>query len=257
MKKSILSLLIVPLLLILTSCVIPQTTGITLPSLRGMSQAEIKTELDKLGIKYEFKIKKDQYYSETDYDRFYEYGNGLMAGNVISPDTFLYVWTTPLHLTSNYIDQVKIDFEYKGKDFTDDGVGVVTLERSVDGDTAYFTDLSGDYVKVRFLGVDTPESTRIIEAWGKAASKFTANILNNAKEIVLYQEEQKTDAYGRHLAFVFADGVLVNLYLVQEAYSNSTLSSSSRYFDIFTRASLEVAKTGRRFWGELDPNYGY
>lgn len=257
MKKSILSLLIVPLLLILTSCVIPQTTGITLPSLRGMSQAEIKTELDKLGIKYEFKIKKDQYYSETDYDRFYEYGNGLMAGNIISPDTFLYVWTTPLHLTSNYIDQVKIDFEYKGKDFTDDGVGVVTLERSVDGDTAYFTDLSGDYVKVRFLGVDTPESTRIIEAWGKAASKFTANILNNAKEIVLYQEEQKTDAYGRHLAFVFADGVLVNLYLVQEAYSNSTLSSSSRYFDIFTRASLEVAKTGRRFWGELDPNYEY
>lgn len=257
MKKSILSLLIVPLLLILTSCVIPQTTGITLPSLRGMSQAEIKTELDKLGIKYEFKIKKDQYYSETDYDRFYEYGNGLMAGNIISPDTFLYVWTTPLHLTSNYIDQVKIDFEYKGKDFTDDGVGVVTLERSVDGDTAYFTDLSGDYVKVRFLGVDTPESTRITEAWGKAASKFTANILNNAKEIVLYQEEQKTDAYGRHLAFVFADGVLVNLYLVQEAYSNSTLSSSSRYFDIFTRASLEVAKTGRRFWGELDPNYEY
>lgn len=257
MKKSILSLLIVSLLLILTSCVIPQTTGITLPSLRGMSQAEIKTELDKLGIKYEFKIKKDQYYSETDYDRFYEYGNGLMAGNIISPDTFLYVWTTPLHLTSNYIDQVKIDFEYKGKDFTDDGVGVVTLERSVDGDTAYFTDLSGDYVKVRFLGVDTPESTRIIEAWGKAASKFTANILNNAKEIVLYQEEQKTDAYGRHLAFVFADGVLVNLYLVQEAYSNSTLSSSSRYFDIFTRASLEVAKTGRRFWGELDPNYEY
>lgn len=257
MKKSILSLLIVPLLLILTSCVIPQTTGITLPSLRGMSQAEIKTELDKLGIKYEFKIKKDQYYSETDYDRFYEYGNGLMAGNIISPDTFLYVWTTPLHLTSNYIDQVKIDFEYRGKDFTDDGVGVVTLERSVDGDTAYFTDLSGDYVKVRFLGVDTPESTRITEAWGKAASKFTANILNNAKEIVLYQEEQKTDAYGRHLAFVFADGVLVNLYLVQEAYSNSTLSSSSRYFDIFTRASLEVAKTGRRFWGELDPNYEY
>jgi hypothetical protein len=56
---------------------------------------------------------------------------------------------------------------------------------------------------------------------------------------------------------VFADGVLVNLYLVQEAYSNSTLSSSSRYFNVFTTASLEVSKTGRRFWGELDPNYSY
>lgn len=257
MKKSILTLFIITLLLILTGCVMPQAGGVTLPNLRGMSQAEIKTELDKLGLKYEFKIKKDQYYSESDYDRFYEYGNGLMAGNVINKETFLYVWTTPLNLTGNYIDQVKIDFEYKGKDFTNDGVGIVTLDRSVDGDTAYFTDLSGDYIKVRFLGVDTPESTKTHEAWGKAASKFTANILKNAKEIVLYQEEQKKDAYDRHLAFVFADGVLVNLYLVQEAYSNSTLSSSSRYFDIFTTASLEVSKTGRRFWGELDPNYSY
>ena len=257
MKKRIIVLFIIALLLTLTSCVLPTQGGITLPNLRGKTQEEIKVELDKLGIKYEFKIKKDQYYSDTDYDRFYEYGNGLMAGNVISKDTFLYVWTTPLHLTKNYIDQVKIDFEYNGKDFTNDGVGKVTLIRSVDGDTAHFYDLSGDEVKVRFLGVDTPESTRITEAWGKAASKFTANILKNAKEIVLYQEEKKQDAYGRELAFVFADGILVNLYLVQEAYSNSTLSSSSRYFNVFTTASLEVSKTGRRFWGELDPNYSY
>jgi hypothetical protein len=56
---------------------------------------------------------------------------------------------------------------------------------------------------------------------------------------------------------VFADGVLVNLYLVQEAYSTSTLSGKSKYFEIFTKASIEVSKTGRRFWGELDPNFTY
>ena len=257
MKKRIILLFLIVLVLTLTSCVLPTQGGITLPNLKGKTQEQIKLELDQLGIKYEFKIKKDQYYSDTDYDRFYEYGNGLMAGNVISPETFLYVWTTPLRLTKNYIDQVSIDFEYKGKDFTNDGVGVVTLIRSVDGDTAHFYDLSGDEIKVRFLGVDTPESTRTTEAWGKAASSFTASILTKAKEIVLYQEEKKQDAYGRELAFVFADGVLVNLYLIQEAYSNSTLSSKSRYFDIFTIASLEVSKTGRRFWGELDPNYKY
>ena len=51
MKKSILTLFILVLLLILTSCVIPQGEVVTLPSLRGMSQAEIKTELDKLNVK--------------------------------------------------------------------------------------------------------------------------------------------------------------------------------------------------------------
>lgn len=240
----------------LASCQLP-TTGVTLPNLTGKSQAECKEILDSLNIKYQFKIHNEQYYSEKDYDKFYGYGNNLLSGMVINPGTFLYVYTTPLHLTANYLDQVSIDFDYEGKDFTNDGVGKVTLVRSVDGDTAHFYDLSGDYIKVRFLGVDTPESTKEHEPWGKAASSFTSSILTKAKEIVLYQEEQKTDAYGRHLAFVFADGVLVNLYLVQEAYSNSTLGSKSKYFEIFTKASIEVSKTGRRFWGELDPNFTY
>lgn len=256
MKKRFLIICLLLFSFCLCGCEFP-TTGVTLPNLMGKSQAECKEILDSLNLKYEFKVKKDQYYSEKDYDRFYEYGNGLLSGQIIDPNTYLYVYTTPLHLTANYIDQIKIDFEYEGKDFTDDGVGVVTLVRSVDGDTAHFYDLSGDYVKVRFLGIDTPESTKEHEPWGKAASSFTASVLTSAKEIVLYQEEQKTDAYGRELAFVFADGVLMNLYVIQEAYSNSTLSSKSRYFEIFTKASIEVSKTGRRFWGELDPNFTY
>lgn len=256
MKKKFLLLVVIILCFLLSGCEYVQS-GVTLPNLAGKTQAECKVVLDSLNIKYEFKIKKDQYYSNSDYDRFYEYGNGLMAGNFIDSNTYLYVYTTPLHLTGNYIDQVSIDFEYEGKDFTSDGVGKVTLVRSVDGDTAHFTDLSGDYVKVRFLGIDTPESTIEHEPWGKAASRFTANILNNAKEIVLYQEEQKTDAYGRYLAFVWADGILVNLYVIQEGYSNSTLGSKSKYFEAFITASLEVSKTGRRFWGELDPDFTY
>lgn len=256
MKKKLLLFCIIILCFFLNGCEYI-SGGVTLPNLAGKTQAECKAVLDTLGIKYQFKVKKDQYYSESDYDRFYEYGNGLMAGNVITKDTYLYVYTTPLHLTGNYIDQVSIDFEYEGKDFTTDGVGKVTLARTIDGDTGHFYDLSGDYVKVRFLGIDTPESTLSHEPWGKAASRFTANLLENAEEIVLYQEEQKTDVYGRYLAFVWADGILVNLYVIQEGYSNSTLGRSSKYFEIFTIASLEVSKTGRRFWGELDPEFTY
>jgi micrococcal nuclease len=59
------------------------------------------------------------------------------------------------------------------------------------------------------------------------------------------------------LAFVWVDGVLLNLELVQQAYTGVSLSSRSKYFEIFTDVENEVMKTGRRYWGELDPDYRY
>ena len=59
------------------------------------------------------------------------------------------------------------------------------------------------------------------------------------------------------MAFVWVDGVLLNLELVQEAFSNATLSADSKYFDIMVSTSLLVKKTGRRFYGEIDTTYNY
>lgn len=48
----------------------------------------------------------------------------------------------------------------------------------VDGDTTQFTSYNGNYtVKVRYLGVDTPESTSEVEEWGRSASLFNKSIL--------------------------------------------------------------------------------
>ena len=38
----------------------------------------------------------------------------------------------------------------------------MTLDSCVDGDTAWFI-IDGERVKVRFLGIDSPESTKIVE----------------------------------------------------------------------------------------------
>ena len=62
--------------------------------------------------------------------------------------------------------------------------------------------------------------------------------------------------YGRYLGFVWVDGVLLNLELVEQAYSNSTLSKS-KYVDYFRLAENNAKITGRRFYGEIDPNYDY
>ena len=85
---------------------------------------------------------------------------------------------------------------------------------------------------------------------------YTKNILQNAKTIVLEAEGARTENYGRYLGFVWVDGVLLNLQIIEEAYSNSTLNNS-KYASYFSTASLEVSKTGRRFFGETDPNYDY
>ena len=200
-------------------------------------------------------------YDDSYYDKFVSYGGGLAIGDIVSNDKTLYVLTTPLHLTKSDISHVKLDAEYEGKSFIDDGIGEVKLVRAVDGDTARFIDpysktMTSDF-SVRFLGIDTPESTIQNEPWGKVASKFTAEKLNNATTIVLEAEGARTESYGRYLAFVWVDGVLLNLEIVQEAYSHSALSSKSKYFQVMIDASFEAKKTGRRIYGERDTTYKY
>ena len=257
MKKILNLLIMIFFLFFLFSC--EETSGetyLTLPNLDGKSRSEISEILERNNIKYSFKFSSDIVNSQLDYDTFVSYNGTLKAGDKINNNYLVYVYTTVLPLRQKTTEKVKMDFTYEGKNFVEDGVGVVTLERSIDGDTAYFYDNKGNYLKVRFLGIDTPESTKEHEAWGKSASNYTAKRLNNAKEIVLESEGARTDTYGRYLAFVWVDGVLLNLELIDQAYSNSKLSDS-KYEEYFSLASNIASKTGRRFFGEIDPDYDY
>lgn len=234
---------------------------VELPNLTGLSRKQISLKLDELKVYYAFKFDSIVCNTQNDYDKFVRYESGLDIGSSVSTDTLIYVYTTPLHLNINNLDKLTLDVDYKNKSFVDDGIGEVVLSRCVDGDTAYFYDRNSttvtEQIRVRFLGIDTPESTYTTDPWGKAASNFTASILNNATTIVLEAEGARTETYGRYLAWVWVDGKLLNLQLVQEAYSNSTTSSSSKYFNIMFETAMLAKKTGRRFYGEIDPNYNY
>lgn len=86
----------------------------------------------------------------------------------------------------------------------------VTFDHLVDGDTAWFN-IDGEKTKVRFLYIDTPESTNEVEPYGKEASEFTENALSNASkiELELNVDGETTDKYNRLLAWVFVDGKLL------------------------------------------------
>lgn len=166
---------------------------------------------------------------------------------IVEQDTNLYTTTT---------DSTEMDFTYEGKDFITDGVGEVSLVSCTDGDTARFSS-GGQTYNVRFLGIDTPESTYRIDPWGKAASEYTCDKLTNAETIVLESEGDRTDGNERYLAWIWYDGKLLNLELVEQAYSKAKGLTGSKYDDLIYGVELDVQQTDRRVWGEIDPDYDY
>lgn len=164
-----------------------------------------------------------------------------------------------IELNTSYTDETALTFAYENTSFIADGIGEVDLARCIDGDTAIFTE-GGQSFSVRFLGINTPESTYKFEPWGKAASEFTCEKLSNASSIVLEfdtSSSERTDGNGRYLGWVWYDGRLLNLELVEEAYTGSKGVGGSKYENLFYTAEFKTQDSDRRIWGEVDPSFDY
>lgn len=151
---------------------------------------------------------------------------------------------------------MSLDVSYTGKEFIADGIGEVTLSHCTDGDTATFT-TGGQDIALRFLGIDTPESTYRFDPWGKAASAYTCDKLENATTLVLQADGDRTDGNGRYLGWVWYDGRLLNLELVEQAYSSSKSATGLIYSSDLYAAELYAQQTKLRVWGEVDPDFDY
>lgn len=157
-----------------------------------------------------------------------------------------------------YTDITTMNFSYDNTDFMDDGIGEVDLVRCVDGDTAIFSE-NGSSFTVRFFGINTPESTYKLDPWGKAASDFTCDKLTNADSIVLEYDPSstRTDNYERYLAWIWYDGRLLNLELIEESYTGSKGLGGLKYESVLYNAELLTQGDNLRIWGEVDPNFDY
>lgn len=95
----------------------------------------------------------------------------------------------------------------------------VTVASFTDGDTTRFM-YNGNNEPFRYLLIDTPETNhpRLGEQpFGKEASARTRELLGNADVIeVEFDVGAKQDHYQRNLAYIYADGRMVNEILVRE-----------------------------------------
>lgn len=124
--------------------------------------------------------------------------------------------------------------------------------RVVDGDTIV-VDLRGAQERVRYIGVDTPETVKPrtpVQCFGKKASAFNHRLLDG-RRVRLVTDVEERDRYGRLLAYVYrdGDGLFVNAELVRRGYATTlTIPPNVRFADRFRELAAAARRAGRGLW---------
>jgi micrococcal nuclease len=128
----------------------------------------------------------------------------------------------------------------------------VSVYKCSDGDTARFL-IKGVEKKVRFLAIDTPEVDKN-EPYSKEARDYTCNALKNANEIYLEYDSNsdREDKYGRVLAFVHVDGVLLEKGLVERGYAKvAYIYGDYAHVDELRQAEERAKANNLGIWEEI------
>jgi len=131
-------------------------------------------------------------------------------------------------------------------------VSVGRVVRVVDGDTIR-VDLGGREERVRYIGVDTPESVKPgtpVQCFAKKASALNARLVAGQR-VRLVRDVEERDRYGRLLAYVYpADGgPMVNETLVARGYARTlTIPPNVRFATRFRRLATAAREHGRGLW---------
>lgn len=125
--------------------------------------------------------------------------------------------------------------------------------RVVDGDTINIA-MDGRVVRVRLLGIDTPEVVdprKTVECFWKEASQKAKNVLlGTYVRIATDASQGLEDKYGRMLAYVYLpDGTLFNRTMVEDGYAHEyTYRTPYRYQQEFKTAERDARLHERGLW---------
>ncbi len=122
----------------------------------------------------------------------------------------------------------------------------------MDGDTNQVCCIGWKREKVRYIGINTPETkhpTKEVAHFGEDASEANRKLVDG-KTVRLEFDVQQLDKYGRTLAYVYLeDGTFVNAWLVKNGYAMVlTIPPNVKHEDIFLKLQREAREARRGLW---------
>src|SRR5665213_854028 len=130
-----------------------------------------------------------------------------------------------------------------GKVIVSNQPGMYTINHFIDGDTIA-VNMNGNVEKVRFIGVDTPETHKPntpVQCYGPEAAAYTKAQISKFGKVRLQADPLDTnrDRYNRLLRYVYLpDGTLQDEQLIQKGYGFAYLS-----FPFSKKAQFAVDQT--------------
>lgn len=143
----------------------------------------------------------------------------------------------------------------EGGDADDVAGGDATVGRVVkvvDGDTIH-VQVGSEREKVRYIGVDTPETKdprRPVQCFGRKASDYNERLVGG-QHVRLVRDVEERDRYGRVLAYVYrvGDGLFVNAELARLGYAQPlSIPPDVRFARRFAALAREAREDGRGLW---------
>jgi endonuclease YncB( thermonuclease family) len=134
-----------------------------------------------------------------------------------------------------------------------EGLPQAQVVRVVDGDTVDVA-LGGQTVRLRLIGIDTPEVVdprTVVQCFGREASARAHELLDGQTIWLEADASQgERDAFGRLLRYVWLpDGRLFNLQMVAEGYAHEyTYSGPYKYQALFKQAAALAREQGLGLW---------
>lgn len=135
--------------------------------------------------------------------------------------------------------------------------GTYRVTRFDDGDTIV-VDMNGHNEKIRFIGVDTPETQdprKVVQCFGQVAGDFTKQLIGS--QTVRLEADplsSNRDRYNRLLRYVYLpDNTLVQAEIIKQGYGFAYTSFPFTKSQEFSELQKQARGQNRGLWKECNP----
>ncbi len=123
----------------------------------------------------------------------------------------------------------------------------VEVQKVISGQTLEVAAPNGQIMRVRLIGIDAPDLRQ--QPWGQTAKTGLETMLLD-KRVVIELDEQPEE-FGRRLAYIWHNDILVNEQLVKQGYALATLQG--KYAQRLRSAQEWARLMERGIWNPSKP----